>query len=206
MKLVELDDRQISDIYNKYMKEDFPKSELKPLKLLLECRKKGLYRCFGLFYKGELKAYAYLANYKKEDVVLLDYLAVISDIRGKGYGSKMLTELKNYYKNNTKVKAIIIEAESIRSAKDDEQIKLRERRIRFYKRNRLIEQSFLPVVFGTEFTILVLEIQDIANDDKGKAEKDKYEEYITERYKKIYHAILCEEEYKKNIIIKKYES
>lgn len=200
MELIELDDMQISEIYNKHMKTDFPKSELKPLKLLLDCRKKGLYKCFGLFDAGELKAYAYLANYKEEDVILLDYLAVISDIRGKGYGSIMLTELKNYYKNNTKVKAVIIEAESIRSAKDDEQIKLREKRIRFYKRNGLIEQKLLPVVFGTEFTILVLDIQDMV-DDMRKSE-NKYEKYITEGYKNIYRAILSEEKYEKNIIIK----
>lgn len=200
MELIELDDMQISEIYNKYMKTDFPKSELKPLKLLLDCREKGLYKCFGLFDAGELKAYAYLANYKEEDVILLDYLAVIRDIRGKGYGSIMLTELKNHYKNNTKVKAVIIEAESIRSAKDNEQIKLREKRIRFYKRNGLIEQKLLPVVFGTEFTILVLEIQDMV-DDMRKA-SNKYEEYITEGYKNIYRAILSKEMYEKNIIIK----
>lgn len=188
--LKELNNAEIEEIYNEHMVTDFPKSELKPLKLLLDCREKGLYKCFGMYEKERLLAYMYFAGNKK--IILLDYFAVVKNIRNSGYGSVMLSKIKQYLKNTSSVERVIIEAESIRSSKNKEERNIRERRISFYRKNGLKEQSFMPTVFGTEFTILVLDIR--KNEDFG-------EEDIKKGYESIYRDILTVEMYEKNIYL-----
>lgn len=204
MRFIELTDEQITDIYNTHMQVDFPKSEIKPLKVILEAKAKGFYVCFGLFdiikdcennngdekesVKEKLVAYAFLANDRGKRLFLLDYLAVIHGLRGSGYGGKMLSKLKEYFYENTFVNALIIEAESIGSSENEEEVFVRKRRIHFYKKNGLLEQPFLSEVFGTVFTILILWIRE-------------EEINILEEYKNIYKSILTADIYEKNIKI-----
>ena len=133
-------------------------------------------------------AYAFLANDRGKRLFLLDYLAVIHGLRGSGYGGKMLSKLKEYFYENTFVNALIIEAESIGSSENEEEVFVRKRRIHFYKKNGLLEQPFLSEVFGTVFTILILWIRE-------------EEINILEEYKNIYKSILTADIYEKNIKI-----
>lgn len=198
----ELSDKAIEEIYYEHMIGDFPKSELKPLKLLLDCRKKDLYKCFGLYEKDRLLAYSYFANDFDKKIILLDYLAVVKDMRNAGYGSIMLSKIKEYFRSNSTVENIIIEAESIESSKNQEEKAVRQRRIAFYKKNGLVQQQFMSKVFGTEYTILLLAVQDNdAATDKKQILKENSEGKITEGYQNIYKAILTKEMYDKNIFI-----
>ena len=90
----ELTSDEVRDIYNRYMKQDFPPQELKPLKNIERMRERGEYSCYGSFEDGRLKAYAFVAEPRGGGMVLLDYLAAVSDERSAGHGSRMLGFLR----------------------------------------------------------------------------------------------------------------
>lgn len=212
--LKELSDKAIEEIYYEHMTCDFPESELKPLKLLLDCKKMDLYKCFGLFAGDKLLAYSYFANDPHKKIILLDYLAVVKNMRNAGYGSIMLSKTREYFKENSIVEKVIIEAESIETSRNEEERNIRQRRIAFYKKNGLVQQQFKTKVFGTEFTILLLDVQNngevsVSNntknnntkiDEKKMSEKNNEAEII-EDYQNIYKAILTKEMYDKNVFI-----
>lgn len=215
----ELSDKAIEEIYYEHMTSDFPRSELKPLKLLLDCKKMDLYKCFGLFDGDKLLAYSYFANDPDKKIILLDYLAVVKNMRNAGYGSIMLSKIREYFRENSTVEKVIIEAESIESSTNEKERNIRQRRIAFYKKNGLVQQQFKARVFGTEFTILLFDVQnnseistsdntnnsntDNSNtkiDEKKLPEKNNEAEII-EGYENIYKAILIKEMYDKNVFI-----
>ena len=53
-----LTEREIAEIYNTYMKQDFPPNELKPLSHILRSMEKGYGFCLGLHEKAGLAGYA----------------------------------------------------------------------------------------------------------------------------------------------------
>lgn len=175
---------QVEEIYNSYMKTDFPKDELKPLKYIKSQLEKCEYECIGLFIEDELKAYAYFVKSPDTDVMLLDYFAVISNIRGTGIGSKALDGIKRYYSNT---KAILMESESPEYAKTDSERNVRERRISFYKRNGAIHTSVQTNVYGVYYDILFLKIMDDINpaDEIKKIYKSMFKDFKKHYFKII---------------------
>ncbi len=143
-----LNQEEIINIYNKYMVDDFPPDELKPLNSILLMLKTGIYACYG-FYEGEtLLAYAYLTVL--DDLVLVDYLAVNKDFRESGIGTKFLLELKTILKDKT----IIIECENPDFATDDKDKTTKLRRIEFYKRSGFALSGIASRLFDVEYVIL----------------------------------------------------
>lgn len=153
MELRELSTLQIIFVYNTYMKEDFPPDELKPLKTILDMMDKGIYECLGLYQDNEFVAYAYFVRNQERRVLLLDYLAVCPQHRSGGYGSMFLEKMKDYYKEEN---AVILECESERTAPDEEQRRIRRRRIAFYKRNGCRSTRTKAYLFQVEYDILYL--------------------------------------------------
>ena len=88
MILKELEPDQIETLYKQRMIIDFPKDELKPLKMILEARGRGIYECLGVFEDDELIGYSFFE--KAEGNYLLDYLAVFPEKRNGGIGSRVL--------------------------------------------------------------------------------------------------------------------
>ena len=106
-----LDTEEIKSIYNEHIVTDFPASEVKPLKQMLEKRENGQYFVYGLFESNtdddgapqeELSGYAYFIKCRNMDVYLLDYLAIVKDKRSKHLGTHFLGQLKRigFYKKN----------------------------------------------------------------------------------------------------------
>lgn len=98
-----LDTEEIKSIYNEHIVTDFPASEVKPLKQMLEKRENGQYFVYGLFESNtdddgapqeELSGYAYFIKCRNMDVYLLDYLAIVKDKRSKHLGTHFLGQLK----------------------------------------------------------------------------------------------------------------
>lgn len=157
-KLCELNETEISAVYDSYMVEDFPDNERKPLSIILEGVREGRYVCYGLFEedarsegrlfdagKGDSErclfdaekvlGYAFLAFSKDvKDEVLLDYLAVRRDLRDRGLGSEILKQLTLTLPG---LRSLIVEAEDPDRTRDVEELDIRNRRIRFYTGNGL---------------------------------------------------------------------
>lgn len=91
-----LDIEEIKKIYNEHIVTDFPASEVKPLKQMLEKRENDQYFVYGMYENredscgrkyDELAGYAYFIKCRNQDVYLLDYLAIVKDKRSKHLGS-----------------------------------------------------------------------------------------------------------------------
>lgn len=162
LKMKSLSPEAIATIYHTHMKNDFPADELKPLTSILNLISQGLYEGFGLFEGTSLRAYAFLTHQEGGNVLLLDYLAVCEGFRGQDYGSQFLKILKAHC---TDYKGIIIEIESLRTAKDAADLKIRTKRLAFYERNGLSQTGVTANCFGVEFTILYLPIDPEWHDD-----------------------------------------
>ena len=92
IKILGIDD--FSEIYNKRLVNDFPESEVKSLKKIIDMYKKDMYFVYGYYNEnGELAGYAFFINDRTKDTVLLDYFAIVPEKRSSGIGSEFLGKI-----------------------------------------------------------------------------------------------------------------
>ena len=83
---------EIASVYDLYVKQDFPANDLKPFSIIEKSLEKGQYFCCGIFNGDKFCGYACFVTLliESKEYCLLDYFAVISDMRGQGIGSEFL--------------------------------------------------------------------------------------------------------------------
>lgn len=165
MNLRILSIEEISEIYNAYMVNDFPKSELKPLEHIINTTKKGLCFSVGMYENTEdkkeepLLGYAVFILPEGYKYGLLDYLAITGRNRGKGYGHIFFSLVKEFFRSQFPLlEGIFIECESVESAANTKETDIRVRRINFYKDCGCIVTRLGSRLFGVEYSILMLNI------------------------------------------------
>lgn len=150
-----LNAQEIKTIYDTHMQEAFPQSELRPYKNIAALCASGNYDCYGLFDDEALAAYAYFSKTKDRPYMLLDYYAVLRDRRGTGIGSQFFTLLRAQLQDQS---CILLEVESIESAKNSEDETIRRRRIAFYTRNGCAMTGVKCLLYGVDFSIMAMPI------------------------------------------------
>ncbi|MCD8354439.1 MAG: GNAT family N-acetyltransferase [Clostridiales bacterium] len=98
-------------------------------------------------------AYACYIQTQSSSYALLDYFAVVPELRGKGIGSEFLRSLNG---NVSAKRGVFIEAESPDSAKTEAERQTRERRIRFYLSNGAERTNAKCLLFGVDYNILFI--------------------------------------------------
>ena len=149
-----LESDEITLIYKRYMKKDFPRNELRPLIMIRKSLSLGQYDCFGIFSDNTLCGYAFFASVTQNNkkYYLLDYFATVSKKRGQGIGSEFIKLLRQELSST---EMVICEVENPEfSASDEKETRLR--RIEFYKRNGFIDTNIKASVFGVDFLLLEL--------------------------------------------------
>ena len=86
MKLLTLSKADIEKLYAERMTKDFPKDELKPLKMIFAAMDRGEYECLGLYDGDDILGYIFLVKHGND--YLIDYFAVDSQHRNEGIGGK----------------------------------------------------------------------------------------------------------------------
>lgn len=171
MLSIQLDKDGLREIYYKYMVNDFPKAELKPYDMIEKMRKNKECIAYGFYdedNKETLAAYALIID-NKTDCLLLDYFAVCSSIRGRGYGSKALNKIKEIYSDSGK-KLMIIEIEAIEFAANDNEKEVRKRRKSFYLKNTIEETKVFARFYDVEYQLLYLNLGTKLSDERIKEE------------------------------------
>ncbi len=133
---------QIQKIYQ----YSFPKVERKPFEMILQKHEEGMADILGLKDGAVLCGMA--ATMRFEDKVLLDYLAVDRDMRGRGYGTIALKRLQEMFRD----KQIILEIETVKE--ETPQIEMRRARKHFYLKNGLKEAGIYADVYSAKYEIL----------------------------------------------------
>ncbi len=127
-QIKKLELNELKRIYKAHVREDFPRSERRPYASMEKMTHAGKYASYGYLEDDNLLAYACFILTNVGTYALLDYFAVIPELRGQGTGSEFLKHLKDVApaKNGA-----FIEAESTDSANTDADAQLRKRRIHF---------------------------------------------------------------------------
>ncbi len=112
-------EKTFQTVYEK-MEAAFPYEERRDFLDQKECLEKKYFNFFEIF-DGESPV-GFISPWFFEDFVYIEHLAIDSDKRNGGYGSKTIEKIKEFYK-----KPIILEAEA---PETEQQIK----RIKFYER------------------------------------------------------------------------
>lgn len=138
-------------LYAHQMRRDFPPSELKELHTILNMQRAGLYDVLGAYEGGNMVAYALVYRPREGRTLLLDYLAVEMQERGRGYGTALLAALRAHYAACADV--LMIECERPKAAPDEMQAR---KRIRFYEQAGARLTNVRIWLFEVEYSILVL--------------------------------------------------
>lgn len=186
MRLVELSKTERKNVYNKYMLNDFHKSEVKPFDMIEDLIEQRHYKCYGFFKNDELFGYAYFI--KAKDSILMDYLAVSPKYRCKGLGSRFLKIIKNTFKS--KYSSLLAEIENTRYALSKEDKFNRERRVSFYLKNGFNISNIETCVLKDQYTIIKLNL-----------DRELKDEEIYSEVKTVYKTIFGEEYFKNNIMV-----
>ena len=149
MKIHNLTPDQVSQIYQEYMINDFPASELKPLSIILQAMEADIYDCLAISEGQKLLGYAFFKRRGKD--YLLDYFATVKELRNNGIGSDILHLLSEYY---THADSVIGEVEDPDFAANEADRALQTRRMNFYLRNGFRLTGVKVVLFGVPFLII----------------------------------------------------
>lgn len=167
-------------IYEWHLVNHFPADEVKPYYIMEKCMEEGNYFVYGYFEEGRLAGYAFMLkcgmNY------LLDYFAILSEMRGLGKGSEILNIMK---KNLSEGETVFIETE-VPDSEAPEINQTRMRRIRFYLRNGAEGAGMMCSAFGVPYRVFTL------------GEK-KYGIKAREGMETLYRYMLPKEMYKANV-------
>jgi len=192
--LRKLNNKEVEEIYNTYLVKDFPVSEVKSLKMILDGIANGKYFACAYEEDGELKGYAYFIKSAVRDTLLLDYLAVLSDKRSSGIGSKMITKIQQMAKKDGK--HLILEVENPDYEEPGAARDYMIKRIGFYKKNNMHLSRVTCHFYGNEYRIF--SGGDLIEDEELQEEVDKmYREFFGDDF---INAHCCFHEIKDNFI------
>ena len=156
-----LTEREIAEIYNTYMKQDFPPNELKPLSHILRSMEKGYGFCLGLHEKAGLAGYAVFVLCEETGCARLDYFAILKDRRGQGLGHLAFPLFLSYFKEGLPgIEGLYIESERVLAAENETQRRIRERRIAFYRSCGCEMTKLRSVLFGVDYSVLYRPIKE----------------------------------------------
>lgn len=147
-----LDNQEIEFIFYHHLIHDFPKNETRPLKSIYDLKEQKRYFCYGAYDHSQLVGYAFFTKSIHPNEFLMDYLAVVSKQRNKGYGSKIIQLIGKEFTN----KIVFAEVESLESNLDLATLQLRKRRIHFYLRNGFKLSDVDSIVFSVHFNMIYL--------------------------------------------------
>lgn len=144
-----------AEIYNTYMKQDFPPSELKPLSHIQRSAEAGFGFSLGIYEEEELAGYAVFILCEETRCALLDYFAILKDKRGGGLGHRAISLFETYFEENLpQVDGMYIESERVSAAENEKQRQTRQRRIAFYLSCGCEMTAFRSILFGVDYSVL----------------------------------------------------
>ncbi|MGI5970254.1 MAG: hypothetical protein ACOX7P_00830 [Oscillospiraceae bacterium] len=155
LSLRKLNPEEYKDIYEKHLKRDFPKNELRPFHSMQRLFSQERYLAFGLYDSSGLCVYGSFITGIGGRPSYMDYFGVEPKKRQRGLGSLFLKLLPEVLDDD----AVILEAETVEGAADEAERLLRRRRLDFYKRAGARITPASGRVFGVDYSLLCLPLR-----------------------------------------------
>lgn len=152
---------QTAEIYTSHLRRHFPADEVKPLENIFRMWDRGCYRAFGVYARQDLTqnasghpdslaGYAFFATAPECRLALLDYFAILETFRGQGTGSLFLREIKKALPG---FDGILIETEDADHARNEAELRVRQKRDSFYERNGVRKTKIKSTVYSVHYAI-----------------------------------------------------
>lgn len=161
MDIRHLTQEELNTIYDQHIYRDFPSREVKPLSFVRTLLAQNQYKTFGLFDDDILVAYSFWGFKENSPYVMLDFLAVLPGIRGKGYGSYFLTHIKDTLAD---YQGLLLEVEDPEKALNADDLRIRQARISLYTRLGARVTGVRSRVDSVDFRILYMPLSAPADD------------------------------------------
>lgn len=174
MELKVLNLHEIEEIHTKHIPLSFPKDEIRELKNITKLYNSGNYLAIGGYIDGVLKIYGFFVVFDKN--YLMDYLAVVEEQKGQGFGTEFLEKIVPMI---SPFNLFFLEVEQVEKAPNQEEKLIRQRRINFYKRNGFSLSGIKADVWKVPFAMMYY-------GENGKFSDDLMEEMSIKLYKTIF--------------------
>ena len=154
--------------------EAFPAYERKPFSLIRSMQKKGKSDVWYFEKNGQFAGLVFTIN--SDELILIDYLAIVSNRRGEGIGSEIIAKLREHYAE----KGIFVEIESVFDKCDNSDERLRRKH--FYLNNGMVPMNVMIILFGVEMELLGIDCC-LTYDEYYSFYKDNYGDFATKNIK-----------------------
>jgi GNAT superfamily N-acetyltransferase len=124
----------------------FPEYERKPLWMILNMRRKGKMDVWYCRHGDTFVGLAITLN--GEDLILLDYFAVVPGLRSGGFGSALLQKVKELYPG----KGLFVEIESVYEDCDNKAQRIRRKH--FYETCGMTSMEVFVWLFGVKMELM----------------------------------------------------
>ena len=152
----------------KLYKKAFPRCERKPFSIIKKMKEQGKTDIWYFYDGDEFVGFATTINGERE--ILIDYLAISENVRGKGYGSSAIASILNIYSG----KGVFLEIEI--PYENAENYEERVRRKNFYLRSGLVPMNTYAKLFGVDMELLGV---------RCHIDFDEYRNFYLENYGKF---------------------
>lgn len=186
MQLVPIDYKEFHKKLYSYYVELFPKEERKSLRLLKKLYKRGMESFLKIVDDNRIVGFIIYCALENNPYVWLDYFAILPEYQNKGYGSKTIPILKDFFSNYD---AIYGEVEKVGMGKNNQENRKRERRVLFYKKLGFIFLEDCDLnLWNVIYTPCILKIKEVEMD----------REEVMKNAFALYNGILGKRNVKKN--------
>lgn len=170
--------KEVKKLYH----EAFPRNESAPFSVLTFFAKKRKAKFCGIYDKDTFVGLVYNIYYR--DIVYIYYLAIEKELRGKGYGSRVLETLKQKYRE----RRIILMMEEMDENSDN--YEERVKRQKFYHNS-----GFIDLNYKVKEAKVVYEMLE-ADNVKRQVSRGEYMDLMRNfwgeiLYKYVYEKIIC---------------
>jgi GNAT superfamily N-acetyltransferase len=187
----ELSDEEVQDLHENVLKKDFPEDELKKLDIIIKLKHKGAYITLAVYDRGVFVGYAFFStDSSNKGLCILDYFAVMPELRGKGYGTRILSLITSHFSDKT---TLMCEVEDPFATDDPETKQFREKRMNFYISNGWHDTGLSVFMYGVDYRIIGSPVGTFKNPEDVLGE-----------YRKIYVDMVGEEELSVNMKINNF--
>jgi len=151
LKLIPAADPVLLDKIKTLYLEAFPSYERKPFDLMLKKCDEGFMRIFAIINTDENGSERFIGEaifilYGR--IALLDYFAIVPELRGKGFGTSAMKLLCGYFPD----RVLLLEIEDPGAECDNRDQRIR--RLDFYRACGLQPMNYLVCLYGVDMMIL----------------------------------------------------
>ena len=185
MYLKKVDIKEFKKVIFREYKKIFPRLERKLYMTLKKSYNHHITDIIEIIEEEQFVGFIITNFLKDNPYVQLEYIAILSEYRNKGYGTNAIKLLKELYKD---YEGIFIEIEKIGQGKSDEENQVRQKRAKFYENLGFCKMGFDLDLYQIIYSPYILSC---SNNELSDERAIKY-------FFEIYNATLGKRRVKKN--------